>query len=110
MEQLFKSRGKAFAVDADDPAISCLKIKSVVSPEGVGLSEAYDGYIMLSLNEDGQPCRLIPGFYTDDFAKVVWERVRKRGLLQRLPEQYSQWRQKTPTGEELAKMVEEGLH
>jgi hypothetical protein len=62
------------------------------------------------LDKDRRPCRLIPGFYTDDFAKVVWERARKRGLLQRLPEQYSQWRQKTPTGEELAKMVEEGLH
>jgi hypothetical protein len=110
MEQLFQSLGKPFAVDTNAPTLRSLKLKSDVSPEGVDLSDAFDGYIMLSLDKDRQPCHVIPGFYTDDFAKIVWERARKRGLLPYLPEQYSQWRQKTPTGEELAKMVEEGLH
>jgi hypothetical protein len=110
MEHLFQSQGQPFAVDTNDPAIRGLKLKSDVAPEGVDLSEAFDGYIMLSLDKDRQPCRLIPGFYTDDFAKIVWERARKKGLLPYLPEQYSQWREKTPTGAELAQMVEEGLH
>ncbi len=110
LERLFQSRGRALAIDSNDPALDGLKLKSTVRPEGVRLSEAFDGYIMLSPNKDRQPCRLIPGFYTDDFAQVVWERFREKGWLQRLPEPYSQWREKTPTGAELEKMVEEGLH
>jgi hypothetical protein len=110
LEQLFQGQGKPFAVDTNDPALDRLRFKSTVAPEGVRLSEAYDGYLMLSPGKDRRPCHLIPGFYTDDFAKVVWERARKRGLLPRLPEPYSQWREKTPTGAELGKMVEEGLH
>jgi len=107
LEELFRSHGRSFATDTDDPRISHLKLKSDIIQEGIALNEAYDGYIMLNLNSDYQVCPIIPGFYDDEFAKIVWDRLRDRGLLEKLPPELSQWKEKTPTGEELTRMVEE---
>ena len=110
LEEIFKHYEKPFAVDTNDPNISRLKLKSDINQQGVSLSEAFDGYIMLNQNKDYHPCIFVPDFYNDEFAKVVWDKLRKRGMLERLPPEYSQWKEKTPTGEELMKMIKEGLH
>jgi hypothetical protein len=107
LEELFKSHRRSFAVDTNNPRISHLKLKSDVVQEGIALTEAYDGYIMLNLNSNYQICPIIPGFYDDEFAKIVWDRLRKKGLLEKLPPELSQWKQKTPTGEELTWMIGE---
>jgi len=107
LEELFRSHGRSFATDTDDPRISHLKLKSDIVQQGIALNEAYDGYIMLNLNSDYEICPIIPGFYDDEFAKIVWDRLRNRGLLEKLPPELSQWKEKTPTGEELTRMVEE---
>jgi len=107
IEEIFKSHKRPFAVDTSNPKISHLKLKSDVVQEGIALIEAYDGYIMLNLNSSYQICPIIPGFYDDEFAKIVWDRLRKRGLLEKLPRELSKWKEKTPTGEELTWMIEE---
>jgi len=110
LEELFTSYGKSFAVDTKDLPISQLKLKSDIAQEGVTLCEAFDGYIMLNQDKDYQPCDFIPGFYDDAFAKDVWDRLREEGKLKHLPPELSKWREKTPTGEELMKMIRQGLH
>ena len=107
LEELFKSHGKSFAVDTKGSPIGQIKLKSDVAQEGVELYEAFDGYIMLNLNSSYQICPIIPGFYDDEFAKIVWDRLRKRGLLKKLPPELSKWKEKTPTGEELTWMIGE---
>jgi len=109
-EELFKSYGKSFAVDTKNPPISQLKLKSSIVQEGVALCEAFDGYIMLNQDNDYQPCAFVPGFYDDEFAKVVWDRLRKRKILERLPPELERFKTETPTGEELMKMIRQGLH
>jgi len=106
-EELFKSHGKSFAVDTKGSQIGQIKLKSDVDQEGVELYEAFDGYIMLNLNSSYQFCPIIPGFYDDEFAKIVWDRMRKRGFLKKLPPELSKWKEKTPTGEELTWMIGE---
>ena len=110
LEEIFNNYGSPFAVNTNDPNIRRLKLKSDIDQQGVALSEAFDGYIMLNQNKDYQSCGFVPGFYDDEFAKVVWERLSKRGMLERLPPEWSQWKEKTPTGEDLVKMIKEGLH
>jgi len=106
LEELFKSYGKPFAVDTHDSRISHLRLKSDVTQQGVALHEAFDGYIMVNQYNDYQRCTLIPGFYDDEFAKIVWDRLRKdRERFEQLPPEM----RKTPTGEELIKMIKEGL-
>jgi len=107
LEELFRSHGKPFAVDTKGSPIGQIKLKSDVDQEGVELYEAFDGYIMLNLNSSYQFCPIIPGFYDDEFAKIVWDRMRKRGFLKKLPPDLSQWKEKTPTGEELTWMIGE---
>jgi len=107
LEELFKSHKRPFAVDTSNPKISHLKLKSDVLQEGIALTEAYDGYIMLNLNSNYQICSIIPGFYDDKFAKIVWDRLRKKGLLEKLPPELSKWKEKTPTGEELKWIIGE---
>jgi len=107
LEELFKNHGRPFATDTDDPRISHLKLKSDIVQEGIALNEAYDGYIMLNLNSDYQICSIIPGFYDNEFTKIIWDRLRNRGLLEKLPLELSQWKEKTPTGKELTRMVKE---
>ncbi len=109
LEALFTNHGKPFGADTKHAAVARLKLKGAFAPDGIDLVEAYDGYIVLTRDQDYQPCALIPGFYDDAYAKVVWEQLRERGLLKRLPEQWSEWRHKTPTGKELEKMIREGL-
>jgi len=106
-EELFKSHGKSFAVDTKDSPIGQIELKSDVAQDGVKLYEAFDGYIMLNRDKDYQPCALVPGFYDDEFAKIIWDRLRKRGLLEKLPPELSKWKEKTPTGEELTWMIGE---
>jgi len=107
VEEFYKTYGKPFAVDTNDPLISHLKLKSDIAKKGVALHEAIDGYIVLNRDKDYQPCAFIPGFYDDEFAKVVWDRLRKdKQRFERLPPEL----RKTPTGEELMKMMEQGLH
>jgi hypothetical protein len=107
LEELFKSHKRPFAVDTSNPKISHLKLKSDVLQDGIALTEAYDGYIMLNLNSNYQICSIIPGFYDDEFAKIVWDRLRKKGLLEKLPPELSKWKEKTPTGEELKWIIGE---
>jgi hypothetical protein len=107
LEELFQSFGKSFAVDTKDPPISRLKLKSDVLQDGVSLSEAFDGYVILNLDKDYQPCSHVPDFYDDEFAKIVWDRLRGNGVLERLPQELAKWKDKTPTGSELTWMVEE---
>jgi hypothetical protein len=106
-EELFQSYGKSFAVDTKNPPISRLKLKSDVLQDGVALCEAFDGYIMLNRDKDYQPCAFVPGFYDDEFAKIVWSKMREAGALERLPPELAKWKEKTPTGSELTWMVEE---
>ncbi|MFB0554672.1 MAG: hypothetical protein ACETWQ_15325 [Phycisphaerae bacterium] len=110
IEELFKGHKRPFAVDTNNPKISHLKLRSDVIQEGIALNEAYDGYIMLNLNSDYQPCAFVPGFYDDEFAKVVWDRLRKRKVLERFPPEFERYKTETPTGEELMKMIRQGLH
>jgi hypothetical protein len=106
VEEFYKTYGKPFAVDTNDPLISHLKLKSDIAKKGVTLHEAIDGYIVLNRDKDYKPCAFIPGFYDDEFAKVVWDRLRKdKQRFERLPPEL----RKTPTGEELMKMMEQGL-
>jgi hypothetical protein len=107
LEELFQSYGKSFAVDTKYPPISRLKLKSDVLQNGVALCEAFDGYIMLNRDKDYQPCALVPGFYDDEFAKIVWDKLREAGVLERLPAELAKWKDKTPTGSELTWMVGE---
>jgi len=110
LEELFKSLGKPFAVDTNDSRISHLRLKGEIVAGGIALAEAFDGYIMLNRDDDYQPCALVPGFYDDEFAKVVWDRLRKRKILERFPPEFERFKTETPTGEELMKMIKEGLH
>lgn len=110
LEELFKSYGKSFAIDTKDSLISHLKLKSDIAEEGVALNEAFDGYIILNPNEEYTQCTFVPGFYDDEFAKVVWDRLRKRKVLERLPPEFERFKTETPTGEELMKMIGQGLH
>ena len=110
LEQLFKSHGKPFALDSCDTRIAHLKLKSNTLPQGVALQESFDGYIMLNLNKNYHPCSFIPGFYNDDFAKVIWDILREKGVLEQLPAEFEKFKTKTPTGEELMKMMKKGLH
>jgi len=107
LEEVFQSYGKSFAVDAKDPPISRLKLKSDVLQDGVALCEAFDGYIMLNRDKDYQPCAFVPDFYDDEFAKVVWDKLREDGVLERLPPELTKWKDKIPTGAELTWMVGE---
>lgn len=111
LEELFKSHGKPFAVDTKYLKEGDLKVQSSISKDGMKLPEVFDGYIMLNLNNDYHRCSLIPDFYDDEFAKVAWERLRKHGILKRFPDEgeLARFKTKTPTGEELMKMVENGL-
>lgn len=111
LEELFQSYGKPFAVDTKYPPLCRLKLKSDVLQEGVALCEAFDGYIMLNRDKDYRPCALVPGFYDDEFAKIVWDKLREAGVLERFPPELAKWKDKTPTGAELTWMVGElGLH
>jgi len=110
LEELFKSHGRSFATDTDYPRISHLKLKSDIVQQGIALNEAYDGYIMLNLNSDYQHCAFVPGFYNDEFARNVWNRLRKRGLLERLPKELERFKTKTPTGEQFMELIRQGLH
>lgn len=109
LEQLFEKHRKAFAIDTNNPEISQLKLKSDILPEGIELHKAFDGYIMLNQYKNYQPCSIVPGFYDDEFAKVVWDRLRKQGVLEKLPPEFEKFKKKTPTGKELKKMIEQGL-
>jgi hypothetical protein len=109
LEKLFENHGKPFAVDTNNPEIRQLKLKSDILTEGIELHKAFDGYIVLNQNKDYQPCSFVPGFYDDEFAKVVWNRLRKQGVLEKLPPEFEQFKKKTPTGKELQKMIEQGL-
>ena len=107
LEELFTSYGKSFAVDTMDSKISHLKLKGDIAAEGIALPEAFDGYIMLNQDKDYQFCDFIPGFYDDEFAKVVWYRLRKdKERFERLPPEL----RKTPTGEQLMELIRQGLH
>jgi hypothetical protein len=107
LEELFQSYGKSFAAGTKNPRISGLKLKSDVSHDGVALREAFDGYIMLNRDKDYQPCTFVPGFYDDEFAKIVWDKLREKGVLEKFPPELAKWKEKTPTGSELKWMVEE---
>jgi hypothetical protein len=107
LEQLFKRHGRPFALDSCDTRVAHLRLKSDIFEEGVALGDAFDGYMMLNRDRDYQPCALIPGFYDDEFAEIVWGRLREAGKLELLPPELSKWREKTPTGQELTWMIGE---
>ena len=110
MEKIFIEHGNPFAIDTKNPKIANLRLKSDIKEQGVSLQEAFDGYIMLNQDKDYQPCTFILGFYDDEFAKVVWDRLRKNGLLKRFPPELQKWKHKPWTGEELMELMKQGLH
>ncbi|MHC4298586.1 MAG: hypothetical protein ACYS7Y_14910 [Planctomycetota bacterium] len=107
LEELFQTYGRPFAIDTKVSPISRLRLKGDILQEGVPLCDAFDGYIMLNRDKDYQPCALVPGFYDDKFARIVWGRFRKAGYLDRLSPELSKWKDKAPTGAELTWMIEE---
>lgn len=110
VEDLFRKHGSYFALDTSDPAVKHLRLKGDIFKEGIALNEAFDGYIMLNQDSDYQPCDFIPGFYDDEFAKIVWDKLCKRGILEKLPKELERYKTKTPTGEELMELMKQGLH
>jgi len=107
IDKLFRKRGKSFAIDTNEPRIKNLMLKSNVHDRGVTLEEVFDGYIMLNLHDDYTPCNFIPGFYNDEFARVVWDRLRQdKERFEKLPPEM----RKTPTGEQLMEWIKAGLH
>jgi len=111
IEELFEKGGKkSFGIDTNDSRIVQLKLKSNIFKTGVALKEAFDGYIMLNQNKDYHPCDIVPGFYDDEFAKIIWDKLKKEGRLKHLPPEFQEWQNKTPTGSDLEKMIKEGLH
>lgn len=109
-EQLYEKHTKSFAIDSSDPGINHFKFKSDVFPQGVPITDVFDGYIMLNLDKDYNHCAFIPGFYDDEFAKKVWHDSRKKGLLKRLPPELQKWKQTPWTGEEFMELMKQGLH
>lgn len=109
LEELFKNHGKPFAVDTVNPKLAKLKMKSDVDENGVALKEAFDGYIMLNLDKNYHFCSLMQEVYTDEFAKEVWETLRKEGKLKRLPPELSQYKKRIPNGKELMELIKQGL-
>jgi len=110
LENLYNKFGRSFAVDSNDSRVCHLKLKSSIDQDGVALPDIFDGYIMLNQDKDYHPCSFVPGFYDDEFAKIIWDKLKKEGSLEHLPPEYNQWKEKTPTGEELMKMIKDGLH
>lgn len=109
-EQRYERYAKAFALDTADPRINRFKLKSDVSSQGVPLTEAFDGYIVLNLYKDYHDCSLVPGFYNDDFAKEIWERVRKDiERLAKLPPELEKFKNRPWSGKELKELMKQGL-
>lgn len=85
-------------------------MKSDIFTQGVDLQDAFDGYIMLNLNKDYHACSFIPDFYNDEFAKVIWDKVRKRGQLKHLPSELEKFKTEPWSGKELRELMKQGLH
>ena len=109
LEQLHKRYAKAFAVDTTNPRINHFKLKSDVSRKGVPLTEAFDGYIVLNLYKDYHDCSLVPDFYDDDFAKEIWERLRKdKERFAKFPPELEKFKNRPWSGKELRELMKQG--
>ncbi len=110
-EQLYKRHAKAFAIDTADLRISHFMLKSDISSQGIPLTEAFDGYIVLNLSEDYHDCSFVPGFYNDNFAKEIWEKVRKDiERLTEIPPELEKFKDRPWSGKELRELMKQGLH
>lgn len=109
LERLYTKCGKAFAVDSSNERINHLKLKSDIFAQGVPFGEAFDGYIILNLYEDYHTGSFISGFYDDEFAKEVWDRLRQKGDLKRLPPEFENYKTKPWSGKELIGLMKQGL-
>jgi len=103
-EKLSKKAGRRVGLDTADCSAD-LRLASQVYEAGVPLAEAYDGIIVIDMDDNDQ-ITLIPGFYDDEFAKIVWERSREMGKLENFPPEF---RTKPPTGQELETMLKQGV-
>ncbi len=110
LEQLYRRCSKPSAVDTTNPEINKFKLKSDVFTQGVPLGEAFDGYIMLNFYKDYHAGSFIPGFYDDEFAKAVWNRLRKEGKLKYFPPELEDYKTKPWSGKELINLMRQGLH
>ena len=109
-EKLYKQYPDGFGIVSSDTRIRHFMLESDISTKGISLEEALDGYIMLNRYKDYNQCSLIPGFYDDEFAKVVWNRLRKKGMLNRLPAELGEYKTRPWNGDELADLINRGLH
>lgn len=110
-EQLYERYAKPFVIDTADPRINRFKLKSDVTSQGVPLTEAFDGYIVLNLYEDYHDCSFVPGFYNDNFAKEIWEKVRKDiERLTEIPPELEKFKDRPWSGKELRELMKQGLH
>jgi uncharacterized iron-regulated protein len=109
-EQLYKRFSKALAIDTIDPRINHCTLKSDVFAQGVPLTSAFDGYIVLNLYKDYQTSSFVPGFYDDEFAKVIWDRLRKERKLKHFPSELEKFKARSWNGKELRDLMKQGLH
>jgi len=111
LEKTFGSYGKPLAIDGDDPKIHSLKLTSDIDGEEITFSKAFDGYILLNFDKDYHPCSFIPGFYDDEFAKAVWDRLRKdEERFEKLPPELEKFKTQAWSGKELRDLMRQGLH
>lgn len=110
-EQLYEKHTKAFAIETIDPRINHFKLKSDVFPQGVPLTDAFDGYIMLNPYKDYHDCSLVPDFYDDKFAGEIWERLRNnKEIFEKFPPELEKFKTRPWSGEELRELMKQGLH
>ncbi len=108
-EELYGQRGEGFGMDTADPRIGQFMLNSDVTTNGVPLDQAFDGYIVLRPYKDYRPCAIIPGFYDDQFAEVVWTRCQKEGLLNQLPRELEKFKSRPWSGEQLVDLMKQGF-
>jgi len=109
VETLLERSGRPIGFDLSDHQVGDLRTFYSGIIESEKLRQMFDGYIILNRNRDYNRCAFVPGFYDDEFAKIVWERLRKHGYLERLPHEFEEYVHRMPTGEELMALIEKGL-
>jgi len=109
VEALLERSGRPIGFDLSGHQIGDLRTFYSGIKESEKLSQMFDGYVILNRNGDYHKCAFVPNFYDDEFAKIVWERLRKHGYLERLPHEFEEYRRRIPTGEELMALIEKGL-
>ena len=77
LEQLYADTGKPFAFDTANSSLGQLKLANRLVKDGVPLSQAFDGYIILNSETNYHRCTMMPEVYTDEFAKRAWPALQR---------------------------------